>query len=88
MKTDEARLRPGGTMASLTFGASFQRRARLDDVEAIFKIVETYARRGILLSRTAAGDYVIGRRLWDIGLLAPVQAGLVEVDETPSGLPH
>ena len=31
------------------------------------------------LSRTAAGDYVIGRRLWDIGLLAPVQAGLVEV---------
>ncbi|MEO8511284.1 MAG: acetylornithine transaminase [Chloroflexota bacterium] len=51
MKTDEARLRPGGTMASLTFGASFQRRARLDDVEAIFKIVETYARRGILLPR-------------------------------------
>jgi acetylornithine aminotransferase/acetylornithine/N-succinyldiaminopimelate aminotransferase len=51
MKTEEARLRPGGTMASLTFGASFQRRARLNDVEAIFKIVETYARRGILLPR-------------------------------------
>lgn len=31
------------------------------------------------LSRTAAGDYVIGRRLWDIGLLAPLQAGLVEL---------
>ncbi|HEX6391604.1 MAG TPA: aminotransferase class III-fold pyridoxal phosphate-dependent enzyme, partial [Solirubrobacteraceae bacterium] len=51
MKTEEARLRPGGTMPSLTFGASFQRRARLDDVEAIFKIVEMYARRGILLPR-------------------------------------
>ncbi len=31
------------------------------------------------LSRTAGGDYVIGRRLWDIGLLAPLQAGLVEL---------
>jgi len=31
------------------------------------------------LARTSTGDYVIGRRLWDVGLLAPVQAGLVEV---------
>jgi DNA-binding IclR family transcriptional regulator len=31
------------------------------------------------LARTAAGDYVVGRRLWDVGLLAPLQAGLVEV---------
>lgn len=31
------------------------------------------------LEKTPAGDYVIGRRLWDVGLLAPVQAGLVEV---------
>lgn len=31
------------------------------------------------LTRTGAGDYVIGRRLWDIGLLAPLQAGLVEL---------
>lgn len=31
------------------------------------------------LSRTAAGDYVIGRRLWGVGLLAPLQAGLVEL---------
>src|SRR3954452_18629881 len=31
------------------------------------------------LARTSAGDYVIGRRLWDLGLLAPVQAGLVEL---------
>lgn len=31
------------------------------------------------LSRTTAGDYVIGRRLWDVGLLAPTQTGLREV---------
>jgi DNA-binding IclR family transcriptional regulator len=30
------------------------------------------------LARTFSGEYVVGRRLWDIGLLAPVQAGLVE----------
>lgn len=30
------------------------------------------------LARTASGGYVVGRRLWDIGLLAPLQAGLVE----------
>lgn len=28
------------------------------------------------LGRTESGHYVIGRRLWDIGLLAPVQSGL------------
>ena len=28
------------------------------------------------LSRTQAGEYVVGRRLWDVGLLAPVQTGL------------
>jgi len=31
------------------------------------------------LARTGDGEFVIGRRLWDIGLLAPVQAGLVEL---------
>ena len=31
------------------------------------------------LARTASGHYVIGRRLWDVGLLAPHQAGLVEL---------
>lgn len=30
------------------------------------------------LARTASGDYVVGRRLWDLGLLAPVQTGLRE----------
>ncbi|MCB0896186.1 MAG: IclR family transcriptional regulator [Nocardioides sp.] len=28
------------------------------------------------LARTPAGDYVVGRRIWDLGLLAPVQTGL------------
>ncbi len=31
------------------------------------------------LARAGDGRYVIGRRLWDIGLLAPLQAGLVEL---------
>ncbi len=31
------------------------------------------------LARGSTGRYAIGRRLWDVGLLAPVQAGLVEV---------
>lgn len=31
------------------------------------------------LSRTAAGQYVVGRRLWDVGLLAPVNTGLVDL---------
>lgn len=31
------------------------------------------------LRRRASGEYVVGRRLWDIGLLAPVQAGLRQV---------
>jgi DNA-binding IclR family transcriptional regulator len=30
------------------------------------------------LERQASGEYVIGRRLWDLGLLAPVQTGLRE----------
>jgi DNA-binding IclR family transcriptional regulator len=30
------------------------------------------------LARTSTGEYVVGRRLWDVGLLAPVHAGLVE----------
>lgn len=31
------------------------------------------------LTRRSSGEYVIGRRLWDLGLLAPVQAGLRQV---------
>jgi N-acetylglutamate synthase-like GNAT family acetyltransferase len=43
---------PQHVVSPLTAGASFHRRARLADVEAIGKINERYARRGILLSRT------------------------------------
>jgi argininosuccinate synthase len=43
---------PAHTVSPLTAGASFQRRARLTDVDAILAINERYARRGILLSRT------------------------------------
>ena len=31
------------------------------------------------LARAADGRYVVGRRLWDLGLLAPVQTGLRQV---------
>lgn len=31
------------------------------------------------LVRRASGKYVVGRRIWDLGLLAPVQAGLRQV---------
>ncbi|KQP65312.1 IclR family transcriptional regulator [Nocardioides sp. Leaf285] len=31
------------------------------------------------LARVESGEYVVGRRLWDLGLLAPHQAGLVEI---------
>ncbi len=31
---------------------------------------------GGFLARRAGGDFVVGRRVWDLGLLAPVQSGL------------
>jgi DNA-binding IclR family transcriptional regulator len=31
------------------------------------------------LARTSSGEYVVGRRLWDVGLLAPVHTGLREL---------
>ena len=31
------------------------------------------------LTRTSTGEYVVGRRLWDLGLLAPAQTGLRQV---------
>ncbi len=31
------------------------------------------------LSRTTTGEYVVGRRLWDVGLLAPAQTGLRQI---------
>lgn len=34
---------------------------------------------GGALVRRPSGEYVVGRRMWDLGLLAPVQAGLRQV---------
>jgi DNA-binding IclR family transcriptional regulator len=31
------------------------------------------------VTRTSTGEYVVGRRLWDIGLLAPAQTGLRQI---------
>jgi argininosuccinate synthase len=50
--TTSAPTEPARVVATLTAGASFQRRARLADVDAILQINERFARRGILLSRT------------------------------------
>ncbi len=48
----EGRFRAAGTIPTLSSGVSFQRRARPEDVEAIWLIIDAYARRGILLPRT------------------------------------
>ncbi|GGM78671.1 IclR family transcriptional regulator [Dactylosporangium sucinum] len=42
------------------------------------RLVGELAKSGAL-ARTDDGDYVVGRRLWDIGLLAPVQTDVREV---------
>lgn len=36
---------------------------------------------GGALARRGSGEYVVGRRLWDVGLLAPVESGLRRVAE-------
>ncbi len=46
-------LRPGGTIATLSSGASFARRARLRDVPEMARIIGDYAAEGILLPRSA-----------------------------------
>ncbi|TLH64025.1 IclR family transcriptional regulator [Mycolicibacterium phocaicum] len=53
------------------------RRADLP-VPTAYRLVNELQQWGAL-SRTSSGDYVIGRRLWDVGLLAPMQTGLREV---------
>lgn len=42
------------------------------------RLVAELAGLGVL-SRAPSGEYVVGRRLWQIGLLAPMQTGLREV---------
>lgn len=52
-------LRPAGTLSALTADASYARRARADDVDAILSVIETYVERHVLLPRSreeVAGD--------------------------------
>ena len=53
------------------------RRSRLS-LTTTHRIVADLAAWGAL-SRWESGDYVVGRRIWDLGLLAAVQTGLREV---------
>jgi DNA-binding IclR family transcriptional regulator len=53
------------------------RRADLPMATA-FRLVGELVDWGALVRR-ASGEYVVGRRLWDLGLLAPVQSGLRQV---------
>lgn len=83
--------RPGATvvfrtMALLTaFDATHPRMSLADlarradlPVSTAHRLVAELTKLGAL-RRTTSGEYVIGRRLWDVGLLAPVQTGLREV---------
>jgi DNA-binding IclR family transcriptional regulator len=53
------------------------RRADLP-VATAFRLVGELV-EGDLLARRSSGEYVVGRRMWDLGLLAPVQSGLRKV---------
>ena len=53
------------------------RRAGLT-LPTVHRLVGELAEWGAL-RRTSSGNFVIGRRLWDLGLLAPVQTGLRDV---------
>jgi DNA-binding IclR family transcriptional regulator len=57
--------------------SSMARRAELP-VPTAHRMVADLVALGAL-ARTASGEYVIGRRMWTLGLLAPVQTGLREV---------
>lgn len=65
-----------GTHRRLTL-TEMARRADLP-VPTAYRLVGELLEWGAL-TRTPAGDYVIGRRLWDVGLLAPTQTGLREI---------
>lgn len=61
---------------SLTL-SELARRAELP-VATAYRLLGELVVGGVLVRR-ASGEFVIGRRLWDLGLLAPVQSGLRQV---------
>ncbi len=65
-----------GAHRSLTLSQLAQRTGL--PVATAHRLVAELAAWGALV-RQPSGDYVIGRRLWDLGLLAPVQSGLREL---------
>ena len=83
--------RPGATVTSRALGlvGAFDeqhRRLSLTELAARAALPVATAHRLVAelvewgaLTRTEAGEYVVGRRLWDVGLLAPAQTGLRQV---------
>lgn len=61
---------------SLTL-SELARRAELP-VATAYRLLGELVAGGVLVRRES-GEFVIGRRLWDLGLLAPVQSGLRQV---------
>jgi DNA-binding IclR family transcriptional regulator len=69
--------------------------AAFDDTHRVLTLTELANRAGLPLStahrivgelsawggvqRLPSGEYVLGRRIWDLGLLAPVQSGIREI---------
>jgi DNA-binding IclR family transcriptional regulator len=82
---------PGATVASRLFAlldafdaqhrsltlSQLARRAEMP-LPTSYRLVRELVGWGALVRRPT-GEYVVGRRLWDLGLLAPVNAGLREV---------
>lgn len=64
------------THRSLTL-SQLARRADLP-LPTAYRLVGELAGWGALV-RLPSGEYVVGRRIWDLGLLAPVQSGLRQV---------
>jgi DNA-binding IclR family transcriptional regulator len=84
---------PGASVASRTLALLFafdekHRRLTLTDLARRADLPVPTAHRllaelvaGGALARRPSGEYVVGRRLWRVGLLAPTEAGLREVAE-------